>query len=269
MKTLLDAVLEISIDAGSEILDVYENEISVETKGDGSPLTQADQRAHKLIQDRLQGLNQKFPVLSEESVPEKFEQRRHWDQFWLVDPLDGTKEFIKRNGEFTVNIALIRHGTPVIGVVHTPVTGISHFAAHNVGAFKADSSGTRSTISTRPVEREKVVMVASRSHAGAAVEAYRSELEKHFDTVDTAPMGSSLKICLVAEGAADIYPRLGPTSEWDTAAAQCVLATAGGAVTTIQGEPLEYNKADILNPWFLAAGDTGFDWTALVSEPTG
>ncbi len=260
MKNLLDQVLGIAVDAGKEILDVYENEFEVDIKDDGSPLTIADRRAHELIQSQLQELNSAIPVLSEESSPEVFEQRMQWTKFWLVDPLDGTKEFVKRNGEFTVNIALIDHGEPVLGVVHTPVIGVSHYAAREVGAFKGEDNGGVTEIRVKDFSTEKVIMVASRSHSGPEVNKYRQNLENEVGSVEIASMGSSLKICLVAEGSADIYPRLGPTSEWDTAAAHCVLDVAGGQVTDLKGDRLQYNKPNILNPWFLASGDKRQNW---------
>ncbi len=272
----LEQVVDIAIAAGKEILEVYAGEFAVQHKTDGSPLTEADRRAHELIHARLLQLEPRLPVLSEESGARAFEQRRGWARFWLVDPLDGTKGFIRRNDEFTVNIALIEGSRPVLGVVHAPVTGVSHYAAAGAGAFKttadadADADGKAAPGKAAPVpirvkkfNRERAVMVASRAHAGAAVEAYRARLAGVAREVAVTGIGSSLKICLVAEGLADIYPRLGPTSEWDTAAAQCVLEAAGGSVTALSGEPLAYNKADILNPWFLAAGDRDFDWGAL------
>ncbi len=257
----MDAVVDIAIAAGEEILDVYNREdFEVETKGDGSPLTLADRRAHARIAGRLAELTPDIPLLSEESGSSAFAARREWTRFWLVDPLDGTKEFVRRNGEFTVNIALVVEGEAVLGVVHTPVTGVSHFATLADGAFRRAAGKDAESIHVRKLPADEIVMVASRSHAGEAVQHYRDNLERMYAPVTVASMGSSLKICLVAEGRADIYPRLGPTSEWDTAAAHCVLEAAGGSVTRLDGTPLRYNKADILNPWFLASGDPEFDW---------
>lgn len=262
MTDLLEKVVEIAVAAGREILQIYDHsDFDVEIKGDGSPLTQADRRAHKLIVARLSELTPDIPVLSEESSDDVFEARTAWEKMWLVDPLDGTKEFVKRNGEFTVNIALLDGNRPVMGVVHTPVKRISHFAETDTGAFRSDSGQTAHRISVRKLDPSNVVMVASRSHAGPSVEAYRKNLAKQVDNLEIASMGSSLKLCLVAEGQADVYPRLGPTSEWDTAAAHCVVEAAGGSVTKIDGSPLSYNKENILNPWFLVGGDPDFDWT--------
>ncbi len=261
MTELLKQVVDVAIAAGNEILEVYQNsDFQVEVKGDGSPLTLADKRAHFLIESELARLTPDIPVLSEESTSIAFEARRSWSRFWLVDPLDGTKEFVKRNGEFTVNIALIDNGKPVMGVVHTPVKKTSHFAQHGVGAFKAAPDQSPRQISVRPLNRDNVVMVASRSHAGEAVDTYRSNLLNQVERVQIVSMGSSLKLCLVAEGTADIYPRLGPTSEWDTAAAHCVLESAGGSVIRLDGTVLVYNKENILNPWFLACGTPDFPW---------
>ena len=264
MKTLLNNVVQIAIDAGKEILDVYENEFDVDIKSDGSPLTIADRRAHDYIERALGKLNMDAPILSEESTRDAFENRHQWHEFWLVDPLDGTKEFVKRNGEFTVNIALIRNGAPVLGVVHTPVKNFSHFAAQGIGAFKQEDGKAAVEISVKKYDKDQVIMVASRSHSGIEVEQYRTNMESAGNSVEIASMGSSLKICLVAEGAADIYPRLGPTSEWDTAAAHCVLEVAGGKLTDLTGRSLIYNKSDILNPWFLASADPEVDWTEFL-----
>ncbi len=264
MRELLETTVDIAVAAGAEILDVYENDFDVESKDDGSPLTTADRRAHELIVKRLGELSPPWPILSEESVSIDYAERSGWQRFWLVDPLDGTKEFIKRNGEFTVNIALVDDGVPVLGVVHTPAQNVSHAAARGEGAFLINASGEYQPISTKKYNNDEVTMVASRSHAGAAVDAYREKLEKQSGKVNIQSMGSALKICLVAEGKADVYPRLGLTSEWDTAAAHCVLNIAGGKLVNCNGEALVYNKQNILNPWFFAIGDDSFDWVGLM-----
>ena len=259
-REILDQVIEISVAAGKEILDVYENDFEVEIKGDGSPLTMADQRAHQVIVKGLESLTPEIPVLSEESSSKVMEMRQDWARFWLVDPLDGTKEFVKRNGEFTVNIALIDGRTPVMGVVHTPVKSVTHAGHVGQGAFKIDSNGERFAIAGRKFDANNAVMVASRSHAGEAVQRFHQRLEKVTENLEIASMGSSLKICMVAEGTADVYPRLGPTSEWDTAAAHAVLKAAGGQIFDLQGESLRYNKQNILNPWFVAVADDQVNW---------
>jgi 3'(2'), 5'-bisphosphate nucleotidase len=204
-------------------------------------------------------------VLSEESVEGEADQRASWSRFWLVDPLDGTKEFMKRNGEFTVNIALVDRGRPVMGVVYVPVTADAYLARSGEGAWKRHH-GERRPIRVRPFRGGKATVVASRSHSGPEVDRFLERLKAREGDYETASMGSSLKLCLVAEGAADVYPRLGPTSEWDTAAAQCVVEAAGGSVTDLEGASLRYNKANILNPWFLAMGDATYDWRAFLDR---
>lgn len=263
----LDQVLEISIEAGREILEVYNDEasFSVETKGDGSPLTLADRKAHEHIVGRLPavgGESHPTPILSEESSGNEHEERLGWPRFWLVDPLDGTKEFVKRNGEFTVNIALIDQGVPVLGVVHVPVKNESYIGVVDKGAWFVDSDGKRSAIRTNPFVKDNSgppTVVASRSHAGGSTGDYVANLTQDLGDPEVRSMGSSLKICLVASGDAHIYPRLGPTCEWDTGAAHAVLAAAGGAILAPDGQDLAYNKADVLNPWFFATGG-GHDW---------
>lgn len=256
----LQQVVDIAIDAGKEILAVYAGEFEVERKGDGSPLTAADRRADALIHARLQRLAPHIPRLSEESALQPFAQRRAWRRFWLIDPLDGTKGFVQRNGEFTVNIALLEANRPVLGVVYAPLTGVAYYAAAAIGAFKREAKPPPTPIRVKKFNLDKAVMVVSRAHVGAAVAAYRARLAREVAQLEIAHMGSSMKICLVAEGSADVYPRLGPTSEWDTAAAQCILESAGGRLTTVGGQPLQYNKANILNPWFVAGGDPEFAW---------
>lgn len=266
MNRRLRPVADIARAAGREILAVYADAesggLEVETKADGSPLTQADRRAHDLIRAQLRRLAPDIPLLSEESGTDAFQARRNWRQFWLVDPLDGTRGFVRRNDQFTVNIALIDRGRPALGVVFAPLTG-DLYAADADGAFKTAPGGAPRRIRVKPLDRRKAVMAVSRAHAGPRTTAYRARLADAFDAVETVAIGSSLKICQVAEGAADIYPRLSPTSEWDSAAAHCILEAAGGGVTDVDGNALRYNKADILNPWFLAGGSRDFDWAAL------
>jgi 3'(2'), 5'-bisphosphate nucleotidase len=243
--------------AGAAILEIYAGSFSVEQKGDDSPLTAADMASHRIIIEGLHALTPGIPVLSEESAGIPWDQRRDWNRYWLVDPLDGTREFIKRNGEFTVNIALIEDHAPVLGVVLTPVTGELHYGVHDEGAFLEKAPGAMpQPIETRAPSGIPVV-AGSRSHAQERTGAMLANLGEH----QMVSMGSSLKFCLVARGEADLYLRLGPTSEWDTAAAQCVLAEAGGAVLDIEGNRLRYNtKESLLNPEFLAVGDPSVDW---------
>jgi 3'(2'), 5'-bisphosphate nucleotidase len=265
-SSLLAPVRDIATEAGQAILEVYGSTYDVTEKSDGSPVTTADQRAHRIIVARLERLTPQIPVLSEESAGIALQERRHWERFWLVDPLDGTKEFIRRNGEFTVNIALIEGHTPILGMVHTPARGITHQAALGEGAQRLEH-GRMEEIRCRTFDPRQVCLVASRSHAGEAVTRYRQALEETVERVETTSMGSALKICLVAEGAADIYPRLGLTSEWDTAASHCVLSEAGGRLTDIHGNDICYNSKDsLLNPWFLAFGDPAHDWLQYLSD---
>ena len=270
---LLNAVNEIAIAAGSEILDVYNSEqaIEVTTKQDDSPLTDADRRAHLLIVDRLSSLTPDIPLLSEESDAMDYGLRKSWQHYWLIDPLDGTKEFISRNGEFTVNIALIEEGQSVGGVVHVPVTGVSYFGGIGIGAWKQDSNQSGSEaqpISSRSMqENSGVSIVASRRHLGEQLDALVEKLEQQFGKATLLSMGSSLKMCLLAEGSADIYPRLAPTSEWDTAAAHGILSAAGGEIVDLQFQPLRYNsKPELLNPFFLALADPHYPWQALLDK---
>jgi 3'(2'), 5'-bisphosphate nucleotidase len=257
---LLPEVLKLVDAASAAILEVYAAGSSVELKADDSPITQADRAAHRILADGLPGLARGIPVLSEEAeAAHAYDVRRDWRTFWLVDPLDGTKEFISRNGEFTVNVALIQEGRPVLGVVAAPAMGTTYYAADSLGAFRVTGGGAPTRISVRPAG-DTVVVVGSRSHRGDSLDSVLAKLGKY----ELRPMGSALKICLVADGTADFYPRLGPTSEWDTAAAQAVLEIAGGAVTTTDGTPLRYNQRDtILNPHFLAFGDRSRRWSAL------
>ena len=253
---LLPAVVAIARDAGAAILRIYEQEFSVEKKGDDSPLTAADLAAHRCIMEALEKLTPEIPRLSEEGAAIPFAERSRWPRYWLIDPLDGTREFIKRNGEFTVNIALIEDGRPTLGVVHTPVLGRTYYAAVGAGAWQqAQGKQPEAIHCTKTAAIPRIV--ASRSHVTAELEALLSRLPQH-EAMNT---GSSLKFCLVAEGKADFYPRLGPTSEWDTAAGQCVVEQAGGSVTLTDGEPLRYNTKDsLLNPSFLVQGEPAFPW---------
>ena len=258
LTPLLPPVIDIARAAGREILAIYESDFEVETKADHSPLTAADSAAHRLIVARLNELTPDIPVWSEESAAIPYSERAGWTRFWLVDPLDGTKEFIKRNGEFTVNIALVEGHEPVLGIVHVPVSGRDYFGARGHGAF-LDSGGEPQPIHVQRPAADPVRVVGSRSHRGASLEHFLQKLGPH----EIVPMGSSLKLCLVASGNADVYPRLGPTSEWDTAAAQAVVECAGGFVVDLDGHPLRYNtRVEVLNPYFIVYGDDSRDWLA-------
>ena len=255
-----DVLIELAAAAGREILEVYETSFDVTTKDDQSPLTEADLRAHRVIVDGLRELTPEVPVISEEAEAPSFEVRRHWRRYWLVDPLDGTKEFVSRNGEFTVNIALIEAGEPVLGVVGVPVKGHIYVGDHRRRqAFRTSDAG-RTALRTQAPAPGRLTVVASRRHGGDRLAAYLDTLAESFK-VDRRAIGSSLKFCLLAEGKADVYPRLGPTSEWDVAAAHAVLQAAGGMVMQTDGTPLRYNtKESFLNPDFVAVADPRFPW---------
>jgi 3'(2'), 5'-bisphosphate nucleotidase len=260
---LVGPVVDLVRRAGNAILEVYAS-ASIETtpKADESPLTAADLASHRLITAALDALTPGWPVLSEEAEATPFELRRHWPAYWLVDPLDGTREFLARNGEFTVNVALIAGHEPVLGVVGVPVRDVIYTGVAGVGATRIQGNAAPQAIVTRRPSAEPIRVVGSRSHRGDSLDGFLGRIGPH----ELVPVGSALKFCLVAEGGADVYPRLGPTSEWDTAAAQAVLTAAGGAVMTLDGAPLRYNtKADILNPAFLACGDVRRNWLSALS----
>nr|WP_237057538.1 3'(2'),5'-bisphosphate nucleotidase CysQ [Microbulbifer sediminum] len=274
---MLEQVIGICERAGEAILEVYNSsaELEVDTKADDSPVTAADLAAHKVLEPALAGLVDGVPVLSEEQEMPSFEERSSWQRYWIVDPLDGTKEFIRRNGEFTVNVALIEKGEPVLGVVYVPVLNITYAGCRDAGgegmAFKRTAEGEQQ-IRVRSVRErldagKPVELVASRSHGAGAVDQLLARIEGELGQTGLKNMGSSLKLCLVAEGAADLYPRLAPTCEWDTAAAQAVVEAAGGTVVDDQFELLRYNRKDsLLNPFFYVIGDTSFDWRRLLSD---
>jgi 3'(2'), 5'-bisphosphate nucleotidase len=261
LSSLLEPVTRLAHAAGEKILAIYDSDFAIEQKEDRSPLTAADLASHHAIIAGLNELTPGVPILSEESSSLPFAQRSLWQRYWLVDPLDGTREFIKRNGEFTVNIALIEGGVPVLGVVYVPVSDVSYIACRGRGAFKQEPGREPRPIRVRELPDGPVMVVGSRSHRGDSLNRFLENLGEH----EMVGMGSSLKLCLVAEGAADIYPRLGPTSEWDTAAAQCVVEQAGGHVTDTDMLPLRYNTKDsLLNPCFLVFGDDSRDWSGYL-----
>lgn len=254
---IMEDLVALARQAGEAILEVYAGEFEVDHKADQTPLTQADLASHNLIRDALAELTPEIPLLSEESAELPWPLRQDWREYWLVDPLDGTREFVNRNGEFTVNIALVREHRPVLGVVHVPVRNQTYFGADDHGAWRRDGNGAAVQIHSRKPPRRPLVVVGSRSHANPKLE----ECLRDVGPYEMVSMGSSLKFCLVAEGAADLYPRLGPTSEWDTAAAQAVVEAAGGAVLGLDGAPIPYNsKASCLNPWFVVCGDPSAGW---------
>ena len=261
---LLGAVREIAQTASERILEVYATDFGVEHKGDKTPLTLADMASHDTIVSALKKLTPQWPTLSEESTMIPFEERAQWRCYWLVDPLDGTREFVKRNGEFTVNIALIEDQKPILGMIEVPVTQTSYFAVKGGGSFKCLPGHSPTSIQTRPCPKDRIIVAGSRSHAGDTLQKFMKVLEMEVELVS---IGSSLKSCLVAEGKADLYPRFGPTSEWDTAAAQCIVEQAGGFVTDIHLHPLCYNTKDsLINPHFLVFGDSNKTWSQYIAQ---
>lgn len=272
-RALADQVVSLCHLAGTAILKVYHAQkgFDVTLKSDDSPVTEADLAAHEILARGLLELLPGVPVLSEESAIPDFAERQSWSRYWLIDPLDGTKEFISRNGEFTVNVALIEGGVPTLGVVHVPVLETTYVGASGLGAEKQYNGGSQAiqvrSIASRQASRLPVELVASRRHGAEAVDRLLGKVSAALGPVETKNMGSSLKLCLVAEGEADLYPRLAPTSEWDTAAAQAVVEAAGGLVVDSNFRLLRYNtKDDILNPFFYVIGDPGYDWRPLLND---
>ncbi len=254
MREELKIAIEAALKAGDTILEIYndpESDFEVERKADNSPLTKADKAAHRDIVEHLTPLG--IPILSEEGREMPYSERREWERLWVVDPIDGTKEFIKRNGEFTVNIALVEMGVPTLGVIYAPATGELYYG-DGVVAHKefVGEDGAAKVITLSDEEREGCVVVASRSHLSSQTEEYINTLRERYGEVEMVSKGSSLKICLVAEGVADCYPRFAPTMEWDTAAGDAILRSAGGYLShTDCDEPLQYNKENLLNPYFI------------------
>ena len=261
-KNLLITAINAAVDGGDAILNVYNNEeTQVEYKEDNSPLTQADKQANEAIMALLGPTG--IPVLSEEGKSIAYDERKNWNQLWIVDPLDGTKEFIKRNGEFTVNIALVENGEPVMGVIYVPVSNDLYFSLKDEGSFKIGRIGSytqiddfdaiKSASEKLPIEDKRpFTVVGSRSHMNEETSSFIKKLEEENGAVEIMSRGSSLKICMVAEGKADVYPRFAPTMEWDTAAGHAIAKYAGFEMFLHdKNEPLKYNKKDLLNPWFI------------------
>jgi 3'(2'), 5'-bisphosphate nucleotidase len=261
LKDLLPELVTLSRAAGREILAVYNSNFEVQHKADQSPLTQADLRAHTTLVNGLQALTPHIPILSEEASEIPYGERSRWSSHWLVDPLDGTREFVSRNGEFTVNVALIEQHRPVLGVVHVPTQDVTFSGLQQLGAFKQIAAASPIRIQTQRPATQPLRIVSSRSHAAERADEYQRILGPY----TLVKVGSSLKFCIVAEGAADLYPRFGNTSEWDTAAGQAVLEAAGGIVVDLQGRSLRYNtRAELLNPHFIAFADDSRDWCKLL-----
>lgn len=259
---------QLVVEAGEAILEVYESDspVEVDQKADDSPVTKADCAAHIIIDKALRALEPDLPVLSEEGGIPGYPERASWQRYWLVDPLDGTKEFINKNGEFTVNIALIDGSEAVLGIVYVPVTGTLYYGARGLGAWK-EHAGERQPLKAKAVSYgQDLRVVGSRRHGAEALDTMLAGMASKFNSINLVSMGSSLKICALAEGSADWYPRLALTSEWDTAAAHAVLSAAGGKIVDGQFKPLTYNqKESLLNPFFHAVGDIEFDWNNLIS----
>jgi 3'(2'), 5'-bisphosphate nucleotidase len=265
---LRDEVIAVAREAAAAILQVYDTGFDVELKADASPLTAADLAAHRCIVDRLERITPDIPVLSEESADTlQTSVRRSWSRLWVVDPLDGTREFVKRNGEFTVNIALVEDGDVVFGVIQAPVTGALWHGARGRGAFRRDGDRDEA-LQTRTPARAPLRIAASRSHRNPRTEALMDRIAADMGVAsEPIALGSSLKFCQLAEGGMDVYPRFGPTSEWDTAAGQAILEAAGGGVFDPRGRPLRYNQRDtLLNGDFIALGDPGLPWRRWASE---
>ncbi|MGB1800880.1 MAG: 3'(2'),5'-bisphosphate nucleotidase CysQ [Gammaproteobacteria bacterium] len=261
LNELTEEIKIISKEAGKKILEIYETDFSVENKEDNSPLTAADMAAHNTICQALKKLTPNTPLLSEESSDISFAERQSWNQYWLIDPLDGTREFVKRNGEFSVNIALIEKQKSILGVIHIPVSGITYSASLNNGAYKQGSEQEAKRISAKKTTLQNITIAGSRSHGN---QQQRDFIEK-LDNSEIIAIGSSLKFCLVAEGLADIYPRFGPTSEWDSGAAQCIVEESGAIVVDTDFKTLEYNTKDsLLNPSFLVIADKEFNWSQFL-----
>ena len=265
-ENLLTAI-KAAIEAGKEILKIYDTDFAIERKQDSSPLTLADKKSNEVINAWLERTG--IPELSEEGKHTPFEQRQHWDNLWIIDPLDGTKEFIKRNGEFTVNIALVKKQEPILGVIYIPVSGELYFSTKDSGAYKYRSDGNEIGFDHMDQVRERAMklpqasrsrpftVVSSRSHLSRETEEFVNVLSKDHKEIEYASRGSSLKLCLIAEGGADIYPRFAPTMEWDTAAGQAIVEASGGKVIRHDtGEKLLYNKEELLNPWFIVYSST-------------
>lgn len=253
-KVDIKEIIKIAKLAGDEILKIYEQDFEVFDKADESPLTLADKNANDIIIEKLVGLYPDIPYISEEVKNLEFSERKDWEFCWIIDPLDGTKEFIKKNGEFTVNIALVQNGKPVLGVVYIPVQDTYFFAEESKGSFKQIGNAEPQLLARKSdvLGKQQLKVVASRSHLSKDVEDYVEKLRAEGKEVDFVSAGSSLKFCLVAEGIADIYPRLAPTMEWDTAAAHAVCTGVGVAVTNNETQKeLNYNKENLLNPFFI------------------
>ncbi len=258
----IEDIIPLAVKAGHAIREIYiSGNFETTMKDDRSPLTRADTKAHAILLEGLRTLTPLIPVLSEESQSITYEDRKGWETLWLVDPLDGTKEFVSRKGEFTVNIALVHRGRPRMGIIHVPETGVTYFAHSGNGAFRKGARGKPRAIQVSR-EREKLSVIVSRSHAGGEIE----KLLKALGTFRSISAGSALKFCLVAEGKAQLYPRFWPSMEWDTAAGECLVEAAGGTVRGLGGKALQYNKPNLVNPYFVASAFSPDFWLKHLSS---
>lgn len=245
-------VIAIAREAGCAVLDVYQRDFAVEYKADDSPLTIADRQSHDIIATGLKRMTPDIPIVSEEAPAVPYEERSGWDYFWLVDPLDGTKEFVARTNEFTINIALIHRDEPVLGIVYPPVLNVLYYALKDHGSFKITQDGSVQRLDGASPDGDELIIVGSRSHHSPAMDEFLEQQKRIYDKVRFVSAGSALKFCLVADGQAHVYPRLAPTREWDTAAAHVVATESGKRVLRYDSnEALTYNKPDLLNPWFV------------------
>ena len=248
-KIDLEVIVDIAQKAGDAIMEIYSRDFQVDYKDDKSPLTEADTKSNEIICEALAKAYPEIPLLSEENQAEEYEVRKHWEYFWLIDPIDGTKEFIKKNGEFTVNIALIHKETPVLGVVYAPALGDMYKAKKGNGAFK---NGQKLPLEVNQTPEKSLRVVASKSHLSEETQTFIDEAAKGTENIEQVSRGSSLKLVMVAEGSADIYPRLAPTMEWDTAAADSIVRESGKMTYQFENNvPVIYNKENLLNPWFI------------------
>lgn len=258
MNSLLSKVVSLAKQAGKQILSIYHSDFTVEYKADKSPVTAADMAAHHTICQGLKQLTPEIPILSEELTITDFAERQHWQRYWLIDPLDGTKEFLEKNGEFTINIALIENHVPTLGVIYAPAFDFCYFAGADQGAFKQIAEQEAELLQTSSWKKDSSIIIAmSRRHGTDSLQHFFTQ----FPALSLIRCGSSLKFCWLAEGFADVYPRFSPTSEWDTAAGQCILKEAGGTLIDSQGQILRYNtKPSVRNTAFLAVGDKSHTW---------
>ncbi|MEH6455029.1 MAG: 3'(2'),5'-bisphosphate nucleotidase CysQ [Cocleimonas sp.] len=270
LPELLPEIRRIAIEAGGKIMAVYETDFDIEIKSDDSPVTTADLAANAHIEKELKNLTTQFPFLSEESAHLSFVERSKLETYWLVDPLDGTKEFINRGDSFTVNIALIHKNKSILGVIYAPALELSYFAFKGHGSFKQEGkiyTSEAHSIQARGFTKDQAVFVGSRAHSGDAMQKFLDNFKADLGEYDLQSMGSSLKMCMVAEGTADLYPRLWLTSEWDTAAAHCIVDEAGGSIVKTDMTPLLYNTKDsLLNPYFFAIGNNDVAWDSYLTD---